>query len=78
MEFLVDLNKVEDVKLFVKTAEFYDVDVDVHSQNRKFTVDGASIMGLFSLDLSTPVIVYIEDIEAAESFKNDIDKLIVE
>lgn len=78
MEFLVDLNKVEDVKMFVKTAELYDVDVNVHSQNRKFTVDGASIMGLFSLDLSMPVIVYIEDVEAAESFKNDIYKLVVE
>ena len=78
MEFLVDLNKVEDVKTFVKTAELYDVDVNVHSQNRKFTVDGASIMGLFSLDLSMPVIVYIEDVEAAESFKNDIYKLVVE
>ena len=78
MEFLVDLNKVEDVKMFVKTAELYDVDVDVHSQNRKFTVDGASIMGLFSLDLSMPVIVYIEDVEVAESFKNDIYKLVVE
>ena len=78
MEFLVDLNKVEDVKTFVKTAELYDVDVNVHSQNRKFTVDGASIMGLFSLDLSMPVIVYIEDVEAAESFKNDIYQLIIE
>ena len=78
MEFLVDLRKLEDVKTFVKTAELYNVDVNVHSKNRKFTVDGASIMGLFSLDLSIPVIVHIEDIEVAESFKNDIYKLIVE
>ena len=78
MEFLVDLNKVEDVKKFVRFAELYNVDIIVRNQDRNFAVDGSSIMAMFSLDLSTPVIVYIEDIEAAESFKNDIYKLIVE
>ena len=78
MEFLVDLNKVEDVKKFVRLASIYDCGIDVCSQDRHFTVDGSSIMGMFSLDLSKPVLVSVKDIEAAESFKNDIYKMIIE
>lgn len=74
MEFIVDLNKVEDVKKFVKYAERYDVDIIVRNRERAFAVDGSSIMAMFSLDLSQPVIVDIKDNEAAESFKQDISK----
>ena len=77
MEFLVNLNRVEDVKEFVKIANIYDCDIDVCSQDRHFTVDGASIMGMFSLNLSKPVLVSIKDIEIAESFKNDISQMII-
>lgn len=72
MKFCVDLNKVEDVKNFVKKAEKYDCDIIVRSQDRVFAVDGTSIIGLFSLDLSRPVEVEIKDNEACELFKNDI------
>ena len=78
MEFLVNLNRVEDVKEFVRIANIYDCGIDVCSQDRHFTVDGASLMGMFSLDLSKPVLVSVKDIEAAESFKNDISKMILE
>lgn len=78
MEFLVDLNKVEDVKTFVRFAEIYEVDIIVRNQERAFAVDGSSIMAMFSLDLSRPVIVHIEDIEIGESFKNDVFKFVVE
>ena len=77
MEFLVNLNRVEDVKEFVRIANIYDCGIDVCSQDRHFTVDGASIMGMFSLNLSKPVLVSIKDIEVAESFKNDISKIII-
>ena len=77
MEFLVNLNRVEDVKEFVRIANIYDCGIDVCSQDRHFTVDGASIMGMFSLNLSKPVLVSIKDIEIAESFKNDISKMII-
>ena len=77
MEFLVNLNRVEDVKEFVRIANIYDCDIDVCSQDRHFTVDGASIMGMFSLNLSKPVLVSIKDIEIAESFKNDISQMII-
>ena len=78
MEFLVYLNKVEDVKEFGRFASIYDCGIDVCSQDRHFTVDGASLMGLFSLDLTKPILVSIKDIEAAESFKKDIFQMIIE
>lgn len=59
MEFKVLLNMVEDVKKFVKIAEKYDMDITVRSTKSKFEVDGTSIMGMFTLDLSDPVIVTV-------------------
>ncbi len=78
MEFLVDLNRVEDVKTFVKFAEKYEKDVMVKNQDRAFMVDGGSIMGMFSLDLSRPVIVTIADTEKGRQFKSQVSKFIVE
>lgn len=77
MEFLVDLNKVEDVKEFVKFASLYDTVITVSNQNRNFVVDGSSLMGLFSLDLSKPVVVHIGVAEIGNSFKKDISKFVV-
>lgn len=78
MEFLVDLNKVEDVKTFVKLAESCNVDVMVKNQDRAFMVDGGSIMGMFSLDLSRPVIVHIEDSDVGQTFKMSVKKFLVD
>ena len=78
MEFLVDLNKVEDVKNFVKYAELYNVDIIVRNQDRNFAVDGSSIMAMFSLDLSRPVIVHIEDETIGNKFKKDVVDFVVE
>lgn len=74
MEFTIDLNKVEDVKEFVRLAEKYDTDIIVTSQDRNFAVDGTSIMGVFSLNLSKPVVVHISDREAGEAFKREVFK----
>ncbi len=77
MEFMIDLNKVEDVKEFVKCAEIYDTSIIVSSQDRKFAVDGSSLMGLFSLDLSKPVVVKIHNKEAGEVFKSKVERLVL-
>ncbi len=76
MEFLVSLKEVEDVKEFVRLVSIYDCDILVKSQDKNFVVDGSSIMGVFSLDLSRPVVVSVKDIEAGTLFKNDIYKII--
>lgn len=78
MEFLVDLNKVKDVKKFVSYAEKCNGDVLVRNQERAFLIDGKSIMGMFSLDLSRPVIVHVEDDNVGKKFKKSVSKLIAE
>lgn len=77
MEFAIDLNKVEDVKEFVRLAEVYDTNIMVSSQDRKYTVDASSLMGVFSLDLSKPVIVHISDTEIGYVFKKSVEKFIM-
>ena len=53
MEFFVLLTSVADVKAFVDATMPYDVDV----LTGRYVVNGKSIMGLFSIDLSRPVMV---------------------
>lgn len=77
MEFMVDLNKVEDVKEFVRFAEIHDTNIMVSSQDRKYAVDAASLMGVFSLDLSHPVVVSISDKEIGEAFKESVGKYVM-
>ena len=77
MKFFVDLNKVDDIKNFVKHAENYDYDIIVRKMDRVFQVDGTSLIGLFSLNLSEPVEVEIKDNEAAELFQDDIYAMLV-
>ena len=47
------LNAIVDVKDFVNTVARYDFDVDLVSG--RYHIDGKSIMGIFSLDLSKPI-----------------------
>ncbi len=77
MEFLVYLNKVEDVKEFVRISSSYDTDIMVSNIKRSFKVDGSSLMGLFSLDLSNPIIVNVSDKEMGESFKESVNKFAI-
>lgn len=78
MEFTVDLRGVEEVKIFANKAGKYDCDIMVKNRGRVFTVDGASIMGMFSLDLMEPVIVHIEDEETGKIFRNDVAEYVIE
>lgn len=48
-------NSVNDLQDFCKIASKIDADVDVRSFDRKHIVDGKSIVGMMSLDLSQPV-----------------------
>lgn len=77
MEFMVDLNRVEDVKEFVRFAEIYDADIIVSSPDRKFSVDGTSIMGVFSLDFREPLLVHISNREAGKGFKKAVEKFVM-
>ena len=56
-EFEITINTIDDVKKFVNTVTKYPYDVDVISG--RYAIDAKSIMGLFSLDLSKPLLLRI-------------------
>ncbi len=60
------INTIPKVKKFCNVAQNFMHDVDITSD--RYKVDGKSIMGLFSLDLSKPINVNVhsDDIEMAE------------
>jgi len=75
-QFKINLNSVDDVKLFVTASSLVDCDVDVFSG--RYLVDAKSIMGLFSLDLAKPVTVQFHgDEQALEVFRKEIASLII-
>ena len=78
MEFLVNLNMVEDVKKFVSIAGKQDFDILIKNQGRAIVIDAKSIMGVFSLDLSNPVIVVVYDEKLGEGFKDAVKEFVVE
>ena len=59
--FKIMLSSIVDVKTFVDIVNNFDFDVDMVSG--RYVVDAKSLMGIFSLELSKPVImrVYTED-----------------
>ncbi len=59
--FKVMLSSIVDVKNFVNLVNGFDFDVDMVSG--RYVVDAKSLMGIFSLELSKPIImrVYSED-----------------
>lgn len=65
---VIDLKGVEAAKEFVNMVRHCDYSIDVLSQ--QYVIDGKSILGLLSLDLSQPVEVYIRSDECDELLKN--------
>ena len=65
----IKINNISDVATFVQNAS--DVYGDVLIKKGKFVIDGKSLMGMFSLDLSTGVTVeYPEDATNFEDYIN--------
>lgn len=58
MKLDIFLNDMAKVKEFVKMAQSVRQDTILHSG--KYAVDAKSIMGVFSLDLSKPLVLEIE------------------
>ena len=59
--YYVDLSQFNTVKDFVRVAEGKACTVALESNCGKWKVNGKSIMGIFSLDLSKPVKLIVED-----------------
>ena len=65
---VLSLNMAEYVKDFVQIVTKYNYDMDLRCG--RYVVDAKSILGIFSLDLNSPVVL--------EIYNNDCDKLIAE
>lgn len=52
-ETTIRLKTLEDVRNFVNIVTRYDIDIDLSSG--RYVVDAKSIMGIFSLDLLSPI-----------------------
>lgn len=59
MKFKVILEKISNIKIFTSAAMKMPCDIDVTSG--RYKVDGKSLMGLFSLNLSKPVTVEFDE-----------------
>lgn len=64
--FKIMISSIIDAKNFVNIANLFEYDIDLVSD--RYVVDGKSIMGIFSLELSKPITarVYSEDTEEFE------------
>lgn len=64
MKFTLRLKTIEDVKDFCKTA--MKIPSEVYVTEGRCRVDGKSLMGIFSLDLSNPITVEVDSQYADE------------
>ena len=68
------LSTINDAKHFVNTVSRYDFDVDLISG--RYAVDAKSIMGIFSLDLSSPIDMEVRS-DDCDEFLKQIESFIV-
>jgi len=61
------LDTISAVKTFVALAMECDYDIDL--QDKRHLIDGKSIMGIFSLDLSAPLKLIAHTEDASEFFR---------
>lgn len=71
----ISLSSIEMVKKFISITNAYEFAVNVLSD--KYIINGKSIMGIFSLDLSKPVTVEVEG-DCPEQFKKDLEPFIIQ
>lgn len=71
----LSLSSIQSAKRFVNIANKYNFPVNIASE--RYIVNGKSIMGLFSLNLSKPVRVEVEG-ECPPEFIEDIKSFLIE
>lgn len=72
----IKLTTIEDVYSLVRTLLAFDGEVDLESG--RYTVDGRSLLGIFSLDLTKPVKLIFHDETKAEELFNLLSKYVVD
>lgn len=72
---IIKLNMAEKVKDFVQKVAVYPCDMDLRSG--RYVVDAKSILGIFSLDLSKPLVLEIYN-DDCDDLINDLKEYIVQ
>ena len=65
-ETVIMLSNVQDIRDFVNCVILVDYEVDL--EQGRYTVDAKSIMGIFSLDLLSPIKLIAHSSDASELF----------
>ena len=68
-KYMIKLDTIDMVKNFVNTAAMFQEDVDLVSG--RYTIDAKSIMGIFSLDLSKPIKVEVQNDGPLQANRDD-------
>lgn len=68
------LEKINDVKVLVETLSSYDYEIDVIQ--KRYTMNAKSILGIFSLDLTQPLLLRIHA-DSCDDLLKDIEQFIV-
>lgn len=69
------LNSIDKVKSFVNDISKFDSDFDLVSG--RYVIDAKSIMGIFSLDLSKPIVLNIHSDDAIDSILSTLEPYLV-
>ena len=78
MHKIILLNSIEKVKMFVHICNKYN-DLYIDLKSGRYIIDGKSIMGVFSLDLSKPINLTTEgDASVFNEFLEEIKEYIIE
>lgn len=72
---VIKLRSIQDVREFVDTVTKFDMEIDLSSG--RYIVDAKSIMGIFSLDLMSPINMTIHSDDCENVFA-DLKKFIIE
>lgn len=64
MKMNIQLKSIDDVKVFVNEVNKIQCDADLSSG--RYVVDAKSIMGIFSLDLTNPIVLEVHSKEKGE------------
>ena len=70
----ISLNTIADIRDFVNIVAKSDTEIDL--QSGRYVVDGKSIMGIFSLDLLSPITLTAHSDDTDELFAS-LDRFIV-
>ncbi|MBQ8545871.1 MAG: HPr family phosphocarrier protein [Clostridia bacterium] len=71
----IKLESIQDVRDFVDAVTKFDMEIDLSSG--RYVVDAKSIMGIFSLDLMSPIKMTIHSDDCQNVFE-DLKKFIIE